>query len=138
MIDPLFVRAISKFRFQINIAILFAASRTTISSVSEDATKVSAVAASEESSSSGGGGKTAVSSALSLDTAMTTASIAATSSVYLNKSGPTRHVTVIPINRDGVGGGGRSPDEEQPPKSPRKLGKQTKFQEAENQGGDWL
>ena len=40
------------------------------------------------------------------------------------KAGPTRHVTVIPINRDGVvGGGGRSPgDEEQPPKSPRKLG----------------
>ena len=65
--------------------LLFAASRTTISSVSEDKAKVSAVAAAaaaEESSSSsgGGGGKTAVSSALSLDTA-----IAATSSVYLNK-----------------------------------------------------
>ena len=121
----------SKFRFKsLQQFYILSASRTTISSVSEDKAKVSAVAAAasaaEESSSSssgGGGGKTAVSSALSLDTAMTTASIAATSSVYLNKSGPTRHVTVIPINRDGVGGGGRSPDEEQPPKSPRKLGK---------------
>ena len=56
-----------------------AASRTTISSVSEDAAKIStsAAAATEESS-----GKTAVSSALSLDTAIT-----ATSSVYLNKVG---------------------------------------------------
>ena len=57
---------------------MIAASRTTISSVTEDAAKVSTSAAATEESS----GKTAVSSALSLDTAIT-----ATSSVYLNKVG---------------------------------------------------
>ncbi len=83
---------------------------TTISTRGTKSTVASSLSLDGDVSASGSSTPTAAAS----HTTTANGATPTTSSVYLNKAGPTRHVTVIPINRDGKAG-----EDHSPPKSPR-------------------